>query len=82
VRFAVAAEPGRVREAVVERIRPMAEVVDGRNVFRVVARLTDAEVGDLRPGMEGWARIETHRTSWLAAVLHDPVRWVRRRFWF
>ncbi len=82
VRFTVAAEPGRVREAVVQRIRPMAEVVDGRNVFRVVARLTEAEVADLRPGMEGWARIETGRTTWLAALVRDPVRWLRRRFWF
>jgi multidrug efflux pump subunit AcrA (membrane-fusion protein) len=81
VRFSTAAEPGRVREAVVDRIRPMAEVVDGRNVFRVVATLRDEDAGDLRPGMEGWARVETGRTTWLAALLRDPVRWVRRRLW-
>ena len=81
VRFSTAAEPGRVREAVVERIRPMAEVVEGRNVFRVVATLSDEDAGDLRPGMEGWARVETGRTTWLAALLRDPVRWLRRRFW-
>nr|WP_246521979.1 HlyD family efflux transporter periplasmic adaptor subunit [Neoroseomonas terrae] len=81
VRFAMAAEPGRVRGAVVERIRPMAEVVDGRNVFRVVARITESDVTEFRPGMEGWARIETGQTTWLAALLRDPVRWVKRRLW-
>jgi hypothetical protein len=81
--FATAAEPGRAREGVVERIRPMAEVVDGRNVFRVIARIApaDAATGTLRPGMEGWARIETGQTTWLMSILADPVRWVRRRFW-
>jgi hypothetical protein len=81
VRFATAAEPGRVHEAVVERIRPMAEVVDGRNVFRVVAALREEDAAGLRPGMEGWARVEVGRTTWLAALLRDPVRWVRRRLW-
>jgi hypothetical protein len=81
VRLSAAAEPGRVRDAVVERIRPMAEVIEGRNVFRVIARLSGAEAEGLRPGMEGWARIETGRTTWLAALLRDPVRWVRRRLW-
>jgi hypothetical protein len=81
VRFATAAEPGQPREALVERIRPMAEVVEGRNVFRVIARIGEGEDVALRPGMEGWARIETGRTTWLAAMLRDPVRWVRRMFW-
>jgi hypothetical protein len=82
VRLAPAAEPNRRREAVVERVRPMAELVDGRNVFRVIARLEDTQQEGLRPGMEGWARIETGRTTWLAWLLRDPVRWLRRQFWF
>lgn len=81
LRFATAAEPGRPREAVVERIRPMAEVVEGRNVFRVIARIEDGSAGDLRPGMEGWAHIVTGRTTWLMSLVRDPVRWLRRRFW-
>ena len=82
VRLAPAAEPNRRREAVVERVRPMAELVDGRNVFRVIVRLEDTQQDGLRPGMEGWARIETGRTTWLAWLLRDPVRWLRRQFWF
>lgn len=81
VRLAPAAEPNRRREAVVERVRPMAELVDGRNVFRVIARLEDTQQDGLRPGMEGWARIETGRTTWLAWLLRDPMHWLRRQFW-
>lgn len=81
LRFATAAEPGRSREAIIERIRPMAEVIGGRNVFRIVARLADNDDASLRPGMEGWARIETGQTTWLASLLRDPIRWVRRIFW-
>lgn len=81
VRLAPAAEPGRVRIARVLRVRPMAEVVEGRNVFRVVATLEDSGAEGLRPGMEGWARIETGPSTMLAWLLRDPVRWVRRRLW-
>jgi hypothetical protein len=80
VRFSLAAEPGRVREATIERVRPMAEFVQGRNVFRAVARL-DAPDPALRPGMEGWARIETGRTTWGAWLLREPVLWLRRWLW-
>ncbi len=81
VRLSPAAEPGNVRIGEVLRVRPMAEVVQGRNVFRVITTL-DAEAQDgLRPGMEGWARIETAPSSWLAWLLRDPVRWIRRQFW-
>jgi hypothetical protein len=83
VRFATAAEPGLIREATVERIRPMAETVQGRNVFRVMARIDPQpeSLGELRPGMEGWARVVTGRTTWLLWLLRDPIRWVRRQFW-
>jgi multidrug resistance efflux pump len=81
VRLSPAAEPGRVRIATVLRVRPMAEVVAGRNVFRVIAALEETEAEGLRPGMEGWARIETGPSTWLAFLLRDPVRWVRRQFW-
>jgi hypothetical protein len=58
----------------------MAEFVQGRNVFRAVARL-DAPDPALRPGMEGWARIETGRTTWGAWLLREPVLWLRRWLW-
>lgn len=79
--FSTAAEPGVRRSATVERIRPMAEVVGGRNVFRVYARLDHPQAEDLRPGMEGWAKIDVGQTTWLGALLRDPLRWVGRHLW-
>lgn len=81
IRFSTASEPGRVRTAVVERLRPLSEVVQGRNVFRVIAKLTETDTDGLRPGMEGWARVEVGSTTWLASLLRDPIRWVRRQLW-
>jgi biotin carboxyl carrier protein len=80
VRLSLAAEPGEVREATIERVRPMAEFVQGRNVFRAIARF-DADDPALRPGMEGWARIETGETTWGAWLLREPVLWLRRWLW-
>lgn len=81
VRLSTAAEPGTVRIGQVVRVRPMAEVVQGRNVFRVIVALDGEGQEGLRPGMEGWARIEGAPSSWLMWLIRDPVRWVRRQFW-
>ena len=75
-----AAEPERPRRAVVERVRPAAEVVQQRNSFLVVARL-DLDASPLRPGSEGVARIETGTTTWLWSLLRQPVRYIRQIFW-
>lgn len=80
LRFALAGEPWRERRAVIERVRPMAEFVEGRNVFRAIARLEEPDAA-LRPGMEGWARIEVGRTNWWGWALREPIRWVRRALW-
>ena len=80
VLISVASDPGRHRLATVERVRPMAEVVNGRNVFRVYAKLEDEGKGDLRGGMEGWAKIVVGTTNWFSLIMRAPVRWVRRYF--
>ena len=57
----------------VTRVTPVARAVDGANVFRVEARLTEAIPG-LRPGMEGVAKIEAGEASilrvWTRTTLH------------
>jgi hypothetical protein len=80
--ISVAADPGRHRSAIVERIRPMAEVVNARNVFRVYAKLDDTGHEELRGGMEGWAKISVGHTNLLSVIVHAPVRWLRRYFFF
>jgi hypothetical protein len=82
VMISIAADPGRHLPATVERIRPMAEVVNGRNVFRVYAKLDASAEGELRGGMEGWAKISVGTTTWLAIIIRRPIRWLRHYFFW
>ena len=77
-RLALAALPGESVEIVVERVTPVSEVVDGRNVFEVEARL-DAATDSLRPGMQGAAKLEVGRAKLLWLWTHHAVDWLRLR---
>ena len=66
---------------VVERINPIAEVIDHQNVFRVRARL-DEHRDWMRPGMEGEAKIAAGRKSYLWIASHRLVDWLRLKLWF
>jgi hypothetical protein len=82
VMISVAADPGTHRPATVERIRPMAEVVNGRNIFRVYSKLDASEGGELRGGMEGWAKISVGTTTWVGVMIREPIRWLRHYFFW
>jgi hypothetical protein len=60
----------------------MAEVVKGRNIFRVYAKFDASAEGELRGGMEGWARISVGTTTWLAMISDRPIRWLRHYFFW
>jgi multidrug resistance efflux pump len=79
-RLALAALPGDSVELVVERVTPVSEVVDGRNVFEVEARLL-AATGALRPGMQGTAKLEVGNARLLWIYTHDAVDWLRLQLW-
>ena len=67
--------------AVVARIYPVAEVVQGDNIFRVIGAIDAGDSDGLLPGMEGRAAI---RIGWAPlgwAILKGPVRWVRQTMW-
>jgi multidrug resistance efflux pump len=80
--LAPAADPGARIAVTIERVRPMAEVVQGRNVFRAIAVLPEGQ-GDapLRAGAEGVARVEVGETTWLAWALRDAWTALRRFLW-
>ena len=61
-------------------VTPVSEPLEGRNVFRVEARLEDA-FDRLRPGMEGVAKIDIEERSlgWIWA--HKLIDWLRIQFW-
>lgn len=67
-------------EVTVDRIEPIAEVVDRRNVFRVRLRLARRPAW-MRPGMEGVSRLSigTRTYGWLA--FHRFADWLRMTFW-
>jgi biotin carboxyl carrier protein len=71
---------GKTHEVVVERVQSVGEAEDGRNLFRVEARLAET-TPDLRPGMEGVAKLEVGEASVLWVWTHRFVDWARRTAW-
>ncbi len=65
---------------VVERIEPVSNAEDGRNAFRVEARLEHPS-DLLRPGMEGVAKVEVGRRRLLWIWTHQLVDGLRLRLW-
>ncbi len=66
---------------VIEKITPVSEAKDGRNRFRVEARL-DADDDLLRPGMEGSGKINIDKRKLLWVWTHEFVDWLRLIFWY
>jgi len=79
--LALAGKPGDPRRFTVTRVTPIAEAKDGRNEFRVEATLDDVPGADLRPGMEGVAKVETgpHHLIWVWT--HSLLDWLRLTMW-
>ncbi len=78
--MAAMGHPDQKIRFVIERINPIAEVVENQNVFRVRARIMDQPQW-MRPGMEGEARIDAgHKTYWWIAS-HRLVNWLRMKLW-
>jgi multidrug resistance efflux pump len=61
------AYPDRQWQAVISQIQPRAEIRDQQNVFIAEAVLENSD-GRLRPGMEGYAKVETppRAVGWIA----------------
>jgi multidrug resistance efflux pump len=64
----------------VEKITPVSTAKEGRNTFRVEARL-DRTPERLRPGMEGVAKVEVDRRRLLWIWTHEAVDWLRLTLW-
>jgi len=76
----LSALPRQPLPLVVERLTPVAIAEDGRNFFRVEAR----PVGpgpDLRPGMEGVAKLDVGRRQLIWIWTHSLVDWLRLWVW-
>lgn len=78
-------DPGQYIPFEIERINPVAEVVDQNNVFQIRARLRLDQVKDpgqwLRPGIEGVAKIDLGRRRYAWLWTREPVNWIRMKLW-
>jgi multidrug resistance efflux pump/GAF domain-containing protein len=79
-RLATASYPDKPIRFVIERIDPMAEVVNQRNVFKVRARLTETYPW-MRPGMEGVAKVEVGEKRYVWIWTRKAINWLRMKFW-
>ena len=78
--LAALAHPGHYIKFTVERIDPVAEVDEQRNVFRVRVRLSESPHW-MRPGMEGVAKVDAGRRSYGYIWTRELVNWVRMKLW-
>lgn len=73
-------QPGDDLPLIVERVVPVAVTEDGRNFFRVEARLEEP-IDSLRPGMEGVGKVDVGSRSLLWIYTHSLVDWLRLGVW-
>ena len=78
--LATVSYPGQRFKFVVERINPIAEVVNNRNVFKVRVRLLETRTW-MRPGMEGVAKISVGKRRYVWIWTRRVVNWLRMKLW-
>lgn len=79
-RLATASYPGKPIKFVVERINPIAEVVNQRNVFKVRVRLVETYPW-MRPGMEGVAKVSVGKRRYIWIWTRKITNWLRMKLW-
>lgn len=77
----IAAMPGDPLPIDVEKVIPMAISGDGNSYFRVEATLTEGVRDDLRPGMEGVARLDMGDRKLIWIWTHKLVDKISLWFW-
>ncbi len=79
-RLATASYPNKPIRFVVERVNPMAEVVNQRNVFKVRVRLLETYPW-MRPGMEGVAKVSVGKRLYVWIWTRKITNWIRMKLW-
>lgn len=78
--LALAALPGEALPLEIKQITPVATTLDGRNFFEMEATLK-AKLPQLRPGLEGVAKVDVGERSWLWIITHRLYDWMRLTVW-
>jgi HlyD family secretion protein/GAF domain-containing protein len=79
--LATTGRPGAHVDFEVERIDPVAQVVEKENVFLIRVRL-EGNRPWMRPGMEGIGKINLGEKSYIWLWTRRLVNWVRMKLWF
>jgi len=78
--LALSGIPGARLPFSVARITPVSSPEEGRNYFRVEAKM-EASTERLRPGMEGVGKVSAGERRWIWIWTHGLVDWLRLAFW-
>lgn len=73
-------EVDRILPFTVNKITPVSQVREGRNYFRVEAKLSEAREF-LRPGMRGVGKINIGRRKLFWVLTHQLTDWLQLKFW-
>jgi hypothetical protein len=79
--LAATARPESKVAFLLERINPVAEVVDEKNVFTVRVKVIDLPKVLQRPGITGVARIYIGRRPYGYIWTRRLINWVRMKLW-
>jgi multidrug resistance efflux pump len=71
----------RTYEFEVEKITPISSQKEGKNYFRVEAKLVKPD-DVLRPGMEGLGKISVDRRNLVSIWTRDVIDWMRMKVWY
>jgi GAF domain-containing protein len=79
-RLVLGAMPDREFRFVVHRISPVAEARDGKNYFEVECELEGSQI-EMRPGLQGVARITVDERPLIWVLMHRLIDWARIALW-
>ena len=79
--LALTGHPSDALPMTVTRITPVAEAREGFNAFRVEALLDGTVPDDIRPGMEGRAKIGIDERRYVWIWSRRMVDWMRQKLW-
>jgi RND family efflux transporter MFP subunit len=79
-RLLLGAFPEDPVEFTVQQVTPVSDPKDGRNTFRVEAKI-DSNTLHLRPGMQGVGKVEIDRSRYLWIWTRDVMNWLRLAAW-
>jgi biotin carboxyl carrier protein len=77
----LASMPNRRYPFAVKKITPVSATREGRNFFRIEAQLDAAAGPQLRPGMEGVAKIAVDERHLVWIWTRDLANWLRLKLW-